>query len=229
MNNQIFHCHKIEDKDVLIFHSLGKITSEDVKEVMQTFSSGKICTPKIGILSVEERFFPDLKDTPLVVHEGEYVFYAVEKLRFGLFEKTHKRIFIWPPMTGDLYALPVDAVSFERPKDDVKQTWLISESGEEKPLCKHTYDNKEHICFFEKKQLLREFFITGKEMFCTADILKHYFRWSRPDPWVKEHFTITDVEEPMFYLRHDLKEIPGWSVRLCYPSRPPLYGWEIDE
>lgn len=219
----------ISDEQQKILRSMEKFTGDDVRSFMQGFSTGKIKKAKAGKLSITNTSYSALSELGLAKHEGHYVFFALEKQKPSFFSKASYRVFLWSPNFEAVFALPVGSVSFETPMQNATETMFLMQKGQEHALCKQSYGGQEHVCFFKKMELYREFAVEEAKMTCTKDFAVHYFRWTKPDPWVREHFRITENEEPMFYLRHDAREIPGWSVQLSYPSRPPLFGWEIDE
>ncbi|MBR2299962.1 MAG: hypothetical protein IJ870_05260 [Alphaproteobacteria bacterium] len=225
---------KLSEKDCEIMRATDTITCEDVRDLMQNLlADGKIGTVKLGELRIENHFIPELKETPLFSLEGDIVFYAVQKMSHGWFQKADKKICIYCALRDEVYIVPPEAVCFCSLKEGnllgESLECLISRTGEEHPVCKCYSGKKEHVCFFEKMEVWRRFEIHKEGLICTADILKQHFRWSEPDPWAAEHFTITDTKDPLFFLRHEPQEIPGWSVRISYPSQPAMWGWEIDE
>jgi len=226
----MFNIHTINKSDCDVFAAMETITAKDVQAVIKKFSSGIVKTPKVGKLAICNRFIPEIKASAseLLSQEGSCVFYAVDKFPKGLFSKKHIRIFIWAPLTDKLYVVPVQAVSFEKPAQKATEEFFIKETGSEHPHHKETFGGKEHKCFYEKIELYRKFSITEEEINAVQDILHHHFRWADPDPWVQEHFYVEDCQEPMFYLRNEIEEIPYYSVRVSYPSRHFL-GGEIDE
>ena len=215
------------------FFAMEEITAEDVKSIMKDFSSGVVKSPKVGKLSITNCFVPKIKEKApeLLAQEGSYVFYAIDKLSTGFFSKASRRILIWIPVSDMIFAVPVEAVSFEKPEQGAKQEFFIKREGEEEALCKTNCYDREHICFFEKMELYREFAIEEKVIEATKDILYQHFRWTNPDAWVREHFKIRDDYDPMYFLRNTMaqRKIPGWSVRISYPTRPALWGYHIEE
>ena len=212
-----------------IFQSMETVSTGDVKEMMQIFSCGKIKKTKAGKLRIVNAFFPRLKDSGLKKYEEHYVFFALEKQKQSFFSRATYRIFVYPLGENVIFALPLGSVVFEEPDENSKEKIFLTEKGEEHPVSKSSYDGQEHVCIFEKMQLFREFAVSKTKMICIQDLVVHYFRWTKADPWVGEHFTVTDYKDPMYYLRNEPKEIPGWSVRLIYPSKPRHYGWIIEE
>ena len=217
----------IEKQEML--RSMEAVTGKEVREIMQNFSAGKIKDTKAGKLRIVNAYFPKLKDSGLERYEEHYVFFALEKQKQSFFSKPTYRIFVCPLEWNVIFALPLGSVVLEKPDQNSKETVFLTEKGEEHPVHKENYGGRERVCFFEKMQLFREFAVEEAKMTCIRDFVDHHFRWVKPDPWVRERFTITEDKDPMFYLRNEPTEIPGWSVRLSYPRRPPLWGWEIDE
>jgi len=219
----------IPDEQQIMLSSAETISGDNIRGLMQNFSSGKIKEVKAGKLRILNPFFPFFQDSELRKHEEHFVFFALEKQKQSFFSRPTYRVFVWPLGFNAIFALPPESVVFERPDQDATEKIFLKQAGEEHPVCKMNYGKKEHVCIFEKMQLFREFAVEEAKMTCTKDYVVHHFRWTEPDPWVREHFTLTDDKKPMFYLRNAPEYIPGWSVRLSYPSRPPLWGWEIDE
>ncbi len=225
----MINTYRLSDKACEMIRSSDKITSQDAKNLMQQSSSCKVKMPKIGMLRFQNPFFSDIAKTNLRILERLPVFYALEKVRIGLYRKAFRRIFIYFPLSGEVFDVPPQAVMFSEPSKHERISCFISQSGQEEPICSQMYAQKKHICFFERMEVWREYAVYKKEFVCTADILKQHFRWSDPDPWVREQFSITDRKDPMFFLRNEPTRIPGWSVRLSYPSPPHLWGYHIDE
>lgn len=230
----MIYSYPINPEDCKIFSAKEKFTAEEVKIMMESFSSGKVKKTRVGKLSIVNCFIPKIKESlpELLVHEGSYVFYAVDKFSTGFFSKASVRMLIWAPISKNVFAVPVDAVSFEKPDNGTKQEVFITEEGEEHPITKKSDgDGKEHVCYFKKIELRREFVVEEKLITATKDILHHHFRWTNPDYWVKEHFKIVDSYDPMYFLRHEImsKEIPGWSVQISYPREPNFSGFHVDE
>ena len=208
--------------------AMDTITCNDIKSIFKSFSVGKFTKVKLGKISIVNEFYPILKQSGLEQYEGHYAFYAFEKSA-NIFLKAKWLVFILPLGADTIFVVPRTYVSFETPNDGDTATILLSQQGKEHIVCTQTYANKEHSCFFEKMCILREFSLEATKIICTKDVVVHYFRWTEPDPWVKKHFTIKEEKKPMFFLRNEPKEIPGWSVQISYPPRPALWGYEVEE
>jgi len=219
----------ISDEQQAVLRSTETISGDAVRNLMQNFSSGKINEAKTGKLSIVNPFFPFLRDSNLKEHEQHYVFFALEKQKRSFFSRPTYRVFVWPLGSNAIFALPPECVVFKKPDQTAKEDIFLMQAGQEHPFCKQSVGGKEHVCFFEKMQSFREFAVEETKMTCTKDYTVHHFRWTKPDPWVREHFTVTDSQKPMFYLRNTPKEMPSITVRVSYPSRPPLWGMQIDE
>ncbi len=217
------------DEQREMLRSTDTITANDVKEIIHNVTCSKIGKVKIGKLCIINKFFPLLKDSELPNHEGHYVFYSFEKKNIFSFSKTNCRIFIWPLGADKIWSVPFESVIFEAPENEAKEKVLLQEQGEEHLVRKSEYAGEVHECFFKKMQIFREFAVEKNNVFCTRDFVVYHYRWTNPDPWVRENFTITDYEKPMFYLRNQPRIIPGYSVRLTYPRRPVHYGFHIEE
>lgn len=221
------------DRESCVFYAMEKITAEDVKSIMKDFSSGVVKSPKVGKLSITNCFVPKIKEKApqLLAQEGSYVFYAIDKFSTGFFSKASRRILIWIPVSDMIFAVPVEAVRFEKPEKGATQEFFVERDGEEELVYECERYDRKHVCFFEKKELYREFAIEKNVITASNDILYQHFRWTNPDGWVKEHFEIKDSYSAMYFLRNTIKECkePGWSVRLLYPTRPALWGYHIEE
>ena len=224
MNLELFNLSE-EQQNML----LGKktVTTNDVKDVLKTFSSGKIKNAKVGRLHVEEFISPEI-DFTLFKHDRHIVFYALEKVKESLFSKAKYRVFIWPIGFDEVIAVSPGSVSFEAPiKGYSKEIIFLKRHGNEHEVCKLYCYNREHLCIFEKSDLYRKFAIDKKKVTCIKDYAIHHYHWTNPDGWVPEHFHIETSYEPLFFLRNDPEEIPSGSVKLSYPSRPALYGHDF--
>ncbi len=213
------------------------LATADIRDLLQSFCSEKIQKIKIGKMHIVNAYFPQLKDSKLAGYDGHYVFYAPAKKSF--FAKA-TQMFIWPLGAKNVFALPIASVTFAKPDKDAEEKIPLPEpeqvlfhnySKEEvidtaKPLLIALYGSKEHLCFFEKMELFRKFAVSKKKMICFRDYSVCHLRWTDPDAWVKEHFTVTDYKEPMYFLKH-LPKVT--SIQISYPSRPPLWGYDIDE
>lgn len=208
--------------------AMEEITAKTVRDLFQNYSSGKIKKPKIGKLSIVNAYIPDFKekkcDSELLKVEGHYVFYALEKLSFGLFSNSTYRMFIWEPLSNEIFAVPVESVTFEDPiKDDdeifCKDTYRVSFLKEEVLIASKMSGGKKHDCWQEGIELTRRFSIEKDKIKAIRDTLIHHLRWTDPDWWVTEKFTVEEIRSPMYYLRHEIERIPSDSIRISYPIR----------
>ena len=215
------------DEQRVVLSSMSVITKDDIKKLFESFAVGKIKKVRVGKLHITDVFFPKFKETPLAGYEEQYAFFAIEKHKTSFFSRADYRIFIWPLGSNSVFAVPMESVSFEKPLADTKAPVLLEERINEHSLFKTKEYGREHECIFEKMCLKREFALEKAKAVCTKDFVIHHFRWTNPDGWVREHFTLQDDEAPMFLLRNEPK-IPG-GLRLSYPRRPDLWGHHIDE
>ena len=115
--------YKLQPEEHEILCSMEKITVSDVQSLMQKFSSGKVKTPKIGRITVVNKFIPIIKNanmSQLMDLEGEFVFFAVEKFKTSLFSKASYRAFIWPFLSEKLFAVPCASFVYGVPKYEIQ-------------------------------------------------------------------------------------------------------------
>lgn len=224
MDYQLF---KLTDEQREMLSAMDVITKDDVQELFESFSPGKIKKVRVGKLRIDNVFYPRLKDSGLPEHEGKYAFYAIEKHSLSFFWVSY-RIFIWPLGSHTVYAVEVGSVIFETPDKDTRVSVLLKEQPLNKLLFKTEEYGREHECIIEKMCLHREFALEKKKITCTKDHLSYHYRWTNPDGWVREHFEIAREYEPMHFLRNEPVVLRG-GVELTYPRRPDLWGHHIDE
>lgn len=219
-----------EENDKLA--AMETITVKDIQVLFQNNSSGKIKKPKIGKLSIVNVFIPDFRGSEILKVEGSYVFYAIEKLSFGLFSKSSYRMLIWQPVSKHIFAVPVESVRFEKPLKDEEDCYpvescLILRREENKVIAKGNYEKKEHQLSVKRLEFSRDFEFTPNKISALEDTLKYCLEWSDPDWWVEQASEKVFHRAPMYYLRNEFDKIPSRSI--AYPQKPRIHGGVIDE
>ena len=212
--------------------SMETITKDDIKGIFKRLTTGKIKKVGVGKLHIENVYFPKFKGSGIEAYEGLYVFFATEKRRvpyFSIFDRSEYRTFVWPIGSNNVFALPEKSVRFKAPEKDIREMILLKEEGSEHPVREVEEYGRKHLCYLKKIQLWREFAIEKEKIVCTKDRVVQHFRWSAPDRWVRENFTISDDKPPMFFLRNEFEEPSSYGLRISYPRRPDLLGHDIDE
>lgn len=210
-----------------VLHAAETLAVADVQKIFQSFAEGKVKKVQIGKMMIVNSFFSRLKGSKIVESEGHYVFFGWEKQKTSFLRTKTTHVLVWPLGT-EVYVLPVESVYFEKPVKTAEEKMLIRKDEGEKFLFKTAsfYNSKEHECFFKKMELYRKFAVEKDQMRCIKDGVVGYFRWTDPDPWVRENFTVEVKKDPMFFVRNE----PGSMTHLIsYPGRPALWGYEIDE
>ena len=226
MNPKLFN---LSEEQQNMLSGKKTITADDVRTVFQSYSSGKIKRTKVGRLSVNE-FISSEIDFSLAKHEGRFVFFALEKVKESLFSKAKYRVFIWPLGFNVIIAVPHESVSFEKPaKGYANEIMFLKTHGNKHELYTHHCYDRDHTLIYENTHLYRAFNIENKKATCVKDYAVHRYRWTNPDVWVQEQFSIIRYYKPLFFLRHDPEKIPRNSVQLSYPTKPALCGHEIHE
>ena len=226
MNPKLFN---LSEEQQNMLSGKKTITTDDVRTVFQSYSSGKIKRTKVGRLSVNE-FISSEIDFSLAKHEGRFVFFALEKVKESLFSKAKYRVFIWPLGFNVIIAVPHESVSFEKPaKGYANEIMFLKTHGNKHELYTHHCYDRDHTLIYENTHLYRAFNIENKKATCVKDYAVHRYRWTNPDVWVQEQFSIIRYYKPLFFLRHDPEKIPRNSVQLSYPTKPALCGHEIHE
>lgn len=199
------------------------LATADIHKIMQGFSKEKVQRVKIGKMGIISTFFAQLKDFGLAGYEEHYVFFA--PVRKSFFHRA-MQILVWPLGAKKVFALPVGSVIFEKPVKGDKEAMLLKLEENERKLFRCFGWGRKHDCFFKKTELWREFSVEKDKMVCSKDFSVSYFRWTDPDPWVKKDFHFVSDEKPMFFIRNEPRDL---AYRISYPSRPALWGYEIDE
>ena len=226
MNPKLFN---LSEEQQNMLSGKKTITTDDVRTVFQSYSSGKIKRTKVGRLSVNEFISPEI-DFSIAKHERRFVFYALEKTKESLFSKAKYRVFIWPLGFNVIIAVPHESVSFEKPaKGYANEIMFLKTHGNKHELYTHHCYDRDHTLIYENTHLYRAFNIENKKATCVKDYAVHRYRWTNPDVWVQEQFSIIRYYKPLFFLRHDPEKIPRNSVQLSYPTKPALCGHEIHE
>ena len=223
----MFTIHSLSEQQKSMLRAMDTITSKDVKRLMQFFPSVKIKKVRLGLFWIVNQYLPELKNTMLGQYEGRDVFYAVEKKKFSLFSKAERQIFICSPEFDYIFAAPLKGVRFSKVGKKDKELFLLSEKLDPRKIYETKAYDRNHICFLQKICLYREFAVKKAKLVAVTDIAVHHLRWTNPDPWVNEHFTVKDANEPMFYLRNAPRALS--AINVAYPKRSPLYGYHIEE
>lgn len=226
MNPKLFN---LSEEQQNMLSGKKTITADDVRTVFQSYSSGKIKRTKVGRLSVNEFISPEI-DFSIAKHEGRFVFFALEKTKESLFSKAQYRVFIWPLGFNVVIAVPYGSVSFEKPiKGYSNEVIFLRTHGNKHEVCMHHCYDRDHSLIHENTHLYREFAIENKKATCIKDYAIYRYRWTNPDLWVQEQFSLKRCYEPWFFSKNDPEKIPYNSVQLSYPTKPALCEHEIHE
>ena len=200
--------------------AMEEITSSTVRDFFQNYSSGKIKKPKVGKLSIVNACVPDFKDSTcnvgLLKIEGDHVFYALEKLSFGLFSKSAYRMFIWKPLSNEIFTVPVESVKFEKPVKNANGTLYQEYQVVNRAKRAYVKTDKGHTCYQDGIEVLRQFSVEDKKISAVKDFVVYYLQWDKTDQWVEQHFTQKVPFPPMYCLRNETPEL-GFTA---YPKRP---------